>query len=63
LYIEQGNRDPVVWYPMAEKEFDVAQSYYRRLKIADRARMEVFDGVHEIHGEGSIEFLKKWLMR
>jgi dienelactone hydrolase len=63
LYIEQGNRDPVVWYPMAQKEFDIVRGYYRKLGIADRAKLEVFDGVHEIHGEGSIEFLKKCLMR
>jgi dienelactone hydrolase len=63
LYIEQGNRDPVVWYPMAKKEFDVVHGYYKKLGIEDRAKMEVFDGVHEIHGEGSIEFLKHWLMR
>ena len=63
LYIEQGIRDPVVWYPMARGEFDIVRGYYRKLGIEDRARMEVFDGVHEIHGEGSIEFLKRWLMR
>jgi murein tripeptide amidase MpaA/dienelactone hydrolase len=63
LYIEQGDRDPVVWYPMARKEFDIVRDYYKKLRIEDRASMEVFDGVHEIHGQGSIEFLKQWLMQ
>ncbi|HLJ14044.1 MAG TPA: M14-type cytosolic carboxypeptidase [Bryobacteraceae bacterium] len=62
LYIEQGNRDPVVWYPMAQREFEIVANYYRRLGVAERAQMEVFNGVHEIHGESSIAFLKKWLM-
>ncbi|HTM50779.1 MAG TPA: M14-type cytosolic carboxypeptidase [Bryobacteraceae bacterium] len=63
LYIEQGARDPVVWYPMARKEFDVVHEYYRKLRIADRAVMEVFDGVHEIHGVNSVAFLEKWLVK
>lgn len=62
LYIEQGDHDPVVWYPMAQREFEVVRGYYRRLGVEDRAQMEVFPGVHEIHGVGSIEFLKRWLM-
>ncbi len=63
FYIEQGSRDEVVWWPMAKEQFDIVRGYYRRLGLEDRAQMEVFEGVHEMHGGGSIEFLKRWLMR
>ena len=63
LYIEQGNRDPVVWYPMAQGELTSCAGITKSSGSRIGPALEVFDGVHEIHGEGSIDFLKRWLMR
>ncbi len=61
VFIEEGTRDPVVWYPMAEKAFGELQSYYQKLNLLDRAQMKLFDGEHVAHGDDAFLFLDKWL--
>ncbi|MGI8990866.1 MAG: alpha/beta hydrolase [Bryobacteraceae bacterium] len=61
VFIEQGERDPVVWHPMAEKAFAELRSHYEKLHLADRAEMKVFDGGHEVHGDEAFLFLDRWL--
>ncbi|MDQ2900185.1 MAG: dienelactone hydrolase family protein [Acidobacteriota bacterium] len=61
VFIEEGNRDRVVWYPMAEKAFAELQSYYRKLDLPNRAQMKVFDGEHIAYGDDAFPFLDQWL--
>src|SRR5437867_4998128 len=35
VFIEEGTKDRVVWYPMAEKAFAELKSHYERLGVAD----------------------------
>lgn len=63
VFIEEGKRDPVVWYPMAEKAFAELQSFYQKLNIAERAQMKLFDGEHAVYGDDAFLFLDKWLKK
>ncbi|MDQ6706264.1 MAG: alpha/beta hydrolase [Acidobacteriota bacterium] len=61
VFIEEGKRDTVVWYPMAEKAFAGLQTYYRELKVPDRAQLKLFDGEHIVYGDDAFLFLDTWL--
>ncbi len=61
VFIEEGKRDPVVWYPMAEKAFAELHAIYEKLGIGDRAELKLFDGEHIIYGEDAFMFLDRWL--
>ena len=61
VFIEEGNKDRVVWYPMAEKVFAELQSYYRKLEVPDRAQLKLFEGEHIAYGEDAFLFLDRWL--
>ncbi|MDQ6664340.1 MAG: dienelactone hydrolase family protein [Acidobacteriota bacterium] len=61
VFIEQGERDPVVWHPMAEEAFAALKSHYEKLHLGERAEMKVFDGAHEVHGDDAFLFLDRWL--
>jgi len=61
LFIEQGRKDRVAYYPMAQKAFRPVQEYYRKLKVGGRAVFHVFEGEHVVHGDEAIRFLTKHL--
>ena len=60
--VERGHYDGVGPDDRVAKEFaKVRFLYAARLKLADRCRIEWFDGPHTINGQGTFEFLKKYL--
>ena len=61
VMIEEGKRDPVVWYPMAEKAFAEAQAHYKKLNAGERAELKLFDGDHFVYAEDAFPFLDRWL--
>lgn len=61
VFIEQGERDPVVWRPMAEKAFAELRAHYEKLDLAPRAEIGIFDGGHEVHGDEAFLFLDRCL--
>ena len=42
-------------------EYAKVRRLYSRLKIPERTDIEFFDGVHEIHSQGTFRFLQKHL--
>jgi hypothetical protein len=48
---------------MARQEWEKLRLIYLRLGIEERTVFESFDGEHEINGRGSVEFLRRWLIR
>jgi len=63
VFIEQGTADRVVYYPMAQGEFERLKRIYERLGVGDRAQFGLFEGGHVVHGEAAFAFLDKWLKR
>ncbi len=61
VFIEEGRKDPVVWYPMAQKAFAELKTHYDKLGLGDRAEMELFDDEHVVHGDDAFVFLDKRL--
>jgi dienelactone hydrolase len=61
LFIEQGRKDRVAYYAMAQKAFGPVREYYRKLKVGERAVFHIFEGGHIAHGEEAIRFLEKHL--
>jgi len=59
--VERGHRDSVAPDTWVHYEFAKVRLLYADLKIPDRARLETFDGPHEIHGVGTFEFLHEQL--
>ena len=56
--VERGHFDGVAPDEMVAYEFaKVRYLYAARLKLADRCRIEFFDGGHEIHSRGTFDFL------
>jgi len=61
LFIEAGARDPIFPLEPALRAAGVVRRAYELLGAAERFVVDVFDGGHEIHGEGAFKFLEKWL--
>lgn len=59
--VERGHNDGVGIDPMVSYEYAKIREVYARLKIPHQTEIEYFLGGHEIHGEGTFEFLKKHL--
>ncbi|MFM2095413.1 MAG: hypothetical protein RIS70_2537, partial [Planctomycetota bacterium] len=60
--VERGHTDGVSTDEWVAFEFaKVRYLYSHRLKIPTRVEMEVFDGPHTIHGQGTYDFLHKHL--
>jgi dienelactone hydrolase len=60
--VERGHFDGVAPDETVAYEFaKVRHLYAARLKLPDRCTIEFFDGGHEIHGQGSFDFLHKHL--
>ena len=59
--VERGHDDPVGVDEMVAYEFAKARRWYLKLGIPQNARIEFFDGRHEIHGQGTFDFLHEHL--
>jgi dienelactone hydrolase len=60
--VERGHTDGVSTDEWVAHEYaKVFYNYSHRLKLADRCKLEVFDGPHTINGKGTFEFLGKHL--
>jgi dienelactone hydrolase len=61
LFIEQGRKDRVAYWEMAQKGFEPVKGYYAKLGAGERAVFHVFEGEHVVHGDEAIRFLEKHL--
>ena len=59
--VERGHDDGVAPDETVAYEFAKVKRFYDKLGIGDRTEMEVFNGGHEIHLKGTLEFLRKHL--
>lgn len=59
--VERGHGDGVAPDEWVAYEYAKVKRLYDTLRIGDRTEMEVFDGLHEIHGQGTFKFLEKHL--
>lgn len=59
--VERGHHDGVA--PDEWVSYEYAKSFrrYNLLGVGERCELEVFNGPHTIHGEGTFEFLHRWL--
>ena len=59
--VERGHSDGVAPDEWVAYEFAKVRRFYARLGIGDKAKIEFFDGPHEIHGKGTFDFLREHL--
>lgn len=59
--VERGHHDSVATDEMVSWEYARVRHLYVDLGIGDRTTIEYFNGPHEIHGAGTVEFLHKHL--
>ncbi len=59
--VERGRKDPVGPDEWVASEYAKVKALYEKLGIGDRCEIEVFDGPHTIHGEGTFAFLHRHL--
>jgi hypothetical protein len=59
--VETGYRDQVAADPWVGYEYAKVKRLYDYLGLPERTRLEFFQGEHEIHGEGTFQFLHEHL--
>ena len=59
--VERGHSDGVAPDEWVAYEFAKVRRFYNRLGLGDKTQIEFFDGPHEIHGQGTFDFLRKHL--
>ena len=59
--VERGHSDGVAPDEWVAYEFAKVRRFYNQIGLGDRVEIEFFDGPHEIHGEGTFQFLRKHL--
>ncbi len=59
--VEHGYKDRVAPLEWAAAEYSRVARLYFRLGIPERTSMEYFDGPHMIHGQGTFDFLHRYL--
>jgi dienelactone hydrolase len=59
--VERGHGDGVAPDEWVAYEYAKVRRLYDTLRIGDRTEIEFFDGLHEINGKGTFEFLEKHL--
>jgi hypothetical protein len=59
--VERGHDDGVAPGTWVAYEFAKVQRLYDKLGLPERARIEYFNGPHQIHGVGTFEFLHRHL--
>lgn len=55
--VERGHNDPVGVDSWVAYEYAKLRYHYDKLNLADKTRIEFFNGPHTIHGVGTFEFL------
>lgn len=59
--VERGHGDGVALDQWVGWEYAKVQRFYDLLNIGDRTRIELFNGPHQMHLKGTVEFLRKFL--
>jgi dienelactone hydrolase len=59
--VERGHNDPVGADEWVAYEYAKVKRLYDRLGLSASTQIEYFNGVHEIHQTGTVEFLKRTL--
>jgi dienelactone hydrolase len=59
--VERGHDDGVSVDAWVAYEYAKVRRHYDQLNLADRTRIEFFNGPHTIHGVGTFEFLHRFL--
>ena len=59
--VERGHDDGVAPDERVAYEYAKVRRLYAKLGIPNRTEIEYFDGGHEIHGQGTFDFLHKHL--
>jgi hypothetical protein len=59
--VERGHRDPVGVDEWVSYEYARVRRFYDEIGLGDRARIEFFNGPHQIHAVGTVEFLETFL--
>lgn len=59
--VERGHGDGVAPDEWVAYEYAKVRRLYDALRVGDRTELEVFDGLHEINGKGTFDFLEKHL--
>jgi len=59
--VERGHDDPVSIDEWVAYEYARVRRWYAKLGIPERTAIEFFHGGHQIHGEGTFEFLRRFL--
>lgn len=59
--VERGYRDGVAPDRWVAAEYIKVHRFYHRAGRADRTNIEFFQGRHEIHGQGTFDFLHEHL--
>jgi hypothetical protein len=59
--VERGHHDGVAPDRWVASEYAKTRWLYAQFGLADRTTIEFFNGGHRINGEGTFEFLHKWL--
>lgn len=59
--VERGHGDGVAPDEWVAYEYAKVRRLYDALRIGDRTEIDVFDGLHEIHGKATFDFLERHL--
>jgi hypothetical protein len=59
--VERGHKDGVSIDEWVAFEYAKVRRFYVQMGIGDRTAIEFFNGPHTINGEGTYEFLHRWL--
>ena len=59
--VERGHRDSVAPDEWVAYEYAKTRLFYSQMKIEDHVAIEFFDGPHMINGQGTFDFLKRYL--
>jgi len=61
--VERGHRDGVGVDEWVAYEYAKVRRFYDEAGLGARTRIEFFNGPHQIHGAGTVEFLRQFLAR
>lgn len=61
LFVESGTKDPIFPISAARRAYERVREAYRLLGAEERLEADFFEGVHEVCGRRSYDFLARWL--
>jgi hypothetical protein len=62
LLIQTGKTDRIAHWPQVVEEFEVSQTHYEKLGIAERIELDLHEGGHEPRVQTGVQFLSRWLL-